>query len=472
MRRATLCLAAAAAVAAAIPGALAAQGFQVNEHGTCVMGRAGTGVASPCNDASAIFYNPAGMAVQNAGWTIAAGVTVIAAIGNFEADWSGQETKLANNPIPVPHLYGQYSTGKWAAGLGVFVPYGLGTVWPDSFEGRFNGWDNDLRSIYIQPSAAYKINEWVSVGAGVDIVVGSLELIQRVDMTTVPIDGVDPSNGLFGQLGIPYHTDIANAEIKGSGATGIGGNIGIWLRPTPKLEIGARYLSRVTLDYEGTADFEQVLNGIILPPQNPIALQNPGIPNDQPLPLDAVVAGAGLFDPGAPLSDQTVTTSITMPDQITVGLAFAVSPTLKLLGEYQWVHWSLFETLVADFEFAPDLVLEENYKNTSGFRFGLDWMASEKINVRGGYLHHQGAAPNETVTPLLPEGDRNEFTACLGIRLGRNWMVDLAYQYINQDQRRGRVRDAFPGTSPTVELNSGVYTFNAHLLGATVAVNF
>ena len=120
----------------------------------------------------------------------------------------------------------------------------------------------------------------------------------------------------------------------------------------------------------------------------------------------------------------------------------------------------------------PDLLLEEDYENTNGFRFGLDWMASEKINVRGGYLWHQGAAPDQTVTPLLPEGNRNEFTAGLGIRLGRSWMVDLAYQYIRQDKRRGRVRDAFPGTSPTVALNSGLYTFNAHLLAATVAVNF
>ena len=42
-----------------VPSTLPAQGFSVNEHSTCAMGRAGTAVASPCADGSAIFFNPA-----------------------------------------------------------------------------------------------------------------------------------------------------------------------------------------------------------------------------------------------------------------------------------------------------------------------------------------------------------------------------------------------------------------------------
>ena len=116
----------------ALPGTVLAQGFQVNEHGTCVMGRAGTGVASPCDDASSIYYNPAGIAGMQ-GWTVSAGVTAIYAFGNFTGDLNAEETKLANSVIPVPHFYAAYGKGKWAAGIGAFVPYGLGTVWPDSF---------------------------------------------------------------------------------------------------------------------------------------------------------------------------------------------------------------------------------------------------------------------------------------------------------------------------------------------------
>src|SRR3990172_877608 len=61
---------------AALPGLLGAQGFGIYEHGTCAMGRAGTGVAAPCADGSAIFFNPAGLAGL-AGSHATVGVTLI-----------------------------------------------------------------------------------------------------------------------------------------------------------------------------------------------------------------------------------------------------------------------------------------------------------------------------------------------------------------------------------------------------------
>jgi long-chain fatty acid transport protein len=456
---------------AAIPGTAVAQGFQVNEHGTCVMGRAGAGVASPCDDASSIYYNPAGLAGSQ-GWTISAGVTAIYAIGNFTGDLNGDETKLANSVIPVPHLYASYGKDKWAAGLGVFVPYGLGTVWPDSFEGRFLGFDNDLRSIYIQPTAAYEVLDWLTVGAGLDIVIGSVELTQRLDLSAqaLPLPGL-PAGTTVGELGIPFHTQFAEGKLHASGATGFGGNFGVRIKPVETVDIGIRYLTRVKLDYTGTATFEQVASGLILAPNSAIAPAL-GLDPALPLPVDSLVAGLGLFGTGAPLSEQSVTTSITMPDQLTVGVAINAFPSLKVLAEWQWVHWSLFETLEADFEFAPDLTLHENYRNTNAFRFGLDWATSDKVNLRGGYLYHEAAAPDQTVTPLLPEGPRNEFTLGGGFKLGSRFVLDLAYQFIRQDQRRGRVRDADPGQLPTVDLNSGVYIFNAHLFAATFAVHF
>jgi long-chain fatty acid transport protein len=404
------------------------------------------------------------------GWTVTAGATLIYAFGNFQDDFTGRKDDLDNDAIPVPHAYVMYGKDRWSVGLGFFVPYGLGTNWNTDFEGRFLGFNNDLKSLYFQPSAAFQVTDWLTLGAGFDFVIGSLEITQRLDFSTQPVPGLGGT--LFGDIGIPFHTDFAEAKLHASEAIGFGGNFGVMVQPVPQLQIGARYLTRVKLDYEGTATFVQVQNGLILPPFNPIALADTSIDPTQPLPLDLVVAGAGLFAPGATLSNQTVTASITMPDQITLGLAFDVTPALKLLGEWQWVHWSLLDSIVGEFDFAPDLVLEENYRDTHGFRFGLDWMVSHKVNLRGGYLHHQGAAPDETVTPLLPEGDRNEFTGGVGIRFSDHWILDLAYQYIRQDKRRGRVREAFPGDSPTTDLNSGVYTFNAHLFGATLTARF
>ena len=75
------------------------------------------------------------------------------------------------------------------------------------------------------------------------------------------------------------------------------------------------------------------------------------------------------------------------------------------------------------------------------------------------------------MTPLLPEGPRNEVTAGAGIVLAPKFTLEIAYQYIKQNDRRGRTRDV-SGTPPTVALNNGVYTLVGHLLGVSLAYSF
>ncbi|HET7039779.1 MAG TPA: outer membrane protein transport protein [Gemmatimonadales bacterium] len=440
-----------------------AQGFQVNEHGTCVMGRGGAGVALACPDGSGIFYNPSGILARQ-GWTISAGVTVIDAFGGFTDDLTGTTTDLENNPVPVPHAFVTYGRDRWAAAVGMFVPYGLGTEWPNTFAGRFAGYDNNLSNIYIQPTFAYRIHPRVSVGAGLDIVWGKVTLTQRVDLAEQAVPNPSlPAGTTFGMLGIPSGTDFADGQLNGTG-TGFGGHLGLTVQLHPRVSFGAKYLFRVPMDFEGDVDFEPASTGIILPEGNPF-----GVPAGTP--LDSLVAGAFI---AGPLLDQNVTASVTMPDQLTAGLAFQVTPALSILADYNWVNWSIFDTLPVDFETSPQLNSRtvENYEDTHGVRLGFDWAATARLAVRGGYIYHTAAAPAETVTPLLPEGKRNEFTVGLGYEFSRLFRADLAYQYLLQQNRRGRVREFPSGVEPDLSLNNGLYEFKAHLLAVTLTAGF
>jgi long-chain fatty acid transport protein len=431
------------------------------------MARGGTGVALPCGDGSTQLFNPAGIAGMR-GWTVSGGLTLIAAGGGFTDDLTQTNNDLQNDPIPVPHGYVTYGFNeKLAAGLALFVPYGLGTKWLDTFDGRFLGYDNDLQSIYLQGTVGYQLPKGIKVGGGLNMVFGSLELTQRLDLSEFPTS----SGATFGQIGIPFHTEFSNGNLHAGGATGFGGNLGVSWDATDWLSVGGRYMTRVKLDYEGTAVFEPVDTDIILPPGNPISVLL-GIP-DQPMDIDALLTAADLYSDGEVLSEQTVNTSITMPDQGVIGVALKASPAVTLLFDLQWINWSVFDTLVVEFENQPDdLILVENYQDTYGFRFGVDWAAKENLALRGGYLYHDGAAPAETVTPLLPEGSRNEFTIGLGYRVSQMFGFDLAYQYLRQNDRRGRTRDPIEGEGPSTELNSGLYSFNAHLFGATLVLHF
>jgi long-chain fatty acid transport protein len=76
------------------------------------------------------------------------------------------------------------------------------------------------------------------------------------------------------------------------------------------------------------------------------------------------------------------------------------------------------------------------------------------------------------VTPLLPEGSRNEFTAGVWLNITKQFRADLAYMYIQQQDRRGRVRGPVPGAATSTSLNSGLYAFHANLVGITATVRF
>src|ERR1044071_7020868 len=109
---------------AGFPALLGAQGFGIYEQGACAMGRAGTGVAAPCSDGSAIFFNPAGLACLKGG-RATIGVTLLDVQGGFTDDIFQQKTDLDDPLLAIPQIYVAYGlTPKVGVGIGLFAPYG------------------------------------------------------------------------------------------------------------------------------------------------------------------------------------------------------------------------------------------------------------------------------------------------------------------------------------------------------------
>src|SRR5437899_8170417 len=93
---------------AGLPALLGAQGFGIYEQGTCAMGRAGTGVAAPCADGSAIFFNPAGLAGAKGG-RATIGVTLLRINGGFTDDTLLQHNALQDPLLAIPQVYVSYA---------------------------------------------------------------------------------------------------------------------------------------------------------------------------------------------------------------------------------------------------------------------------------------------------------------------------------------------------------------------------
>ncbi len=437
-----------------VPTSLAAQGFGVYEHSTCAMGRAGTAVASPCADGSAIFFNPAGLAGAKEGqWTVSAGGTGIAPSGGFTDDATGLVSNLNNKVYPVPAVYITGGlTDKVSAGIGLFAPYGLTTDWPTASQGRFLGYKSVIRAIYVQPTLAVKLDKMLKLGAGFDFNLFHVQLRQRVDLSTqTAAPGVT-----FGNIGIPTGTDFADVNLHGN-ATGVGYHVGAIFQPTDRVSVGLRFLSRQKVKMNnGTAEIRQVNTGILLPAGNPLGAP-PGTP------LDAILAGQ--FTGAGPLQNQSARTAVRMPEQLVGGIMVEPIDRLKLLFDVTWVNWTVFKSLEIITAKLPASTIQENFGSTTAWRYGAEYELSPSTVLRGGYLFHNGAEPTGSVTPNLPEGNRSEFTVGFGTKLGSSLHADLAYQYINQQDRRGR-------TVPFGQPDNGLFKFKAHLFGGTLTYTF
>jgi long-chain fatty acid transport protein len=431
-----------------------AQGFGVYEQGACTMARGGAAVADPCADGSAIYLNPAGIA-RGQGMLGSLGGTLIAGDGSFTAD-AGGVTDLVSPIGKAPHGYLQYGFRNGVAlGIGMYVPYGLGIEWPLTFGGRFITFDSHLDAAYIQPTLAYALNDRVSFGGGLVFALSSVNVRRREDLSGVPLG----TTGLtFGAL-VPPQTDFVTTELAASRATGLGANLGIIVGLHDRFSVGVRYLTPVSIEYEGTATFTPLLDSYRVTQPNAL-----GLPVGTP--IDALVGQVQAL-----LQSQDVRTELEMPAQFTAGVSIKATSVVTVLADYQRVGWASFETVTLDFAqpIPPDEQLPQNYRDTSAVRVGVVGELP-RMRLSGGYFYNQAAAPDETVTPLLPEARRNHLTAGVGWNMGRRLTVDVAYQFVRHADRRGRIVNPPPGQVPTVALNSGVYRERAQLLGVTMTL--
>jgi long-chain fatty acid transport protein len=435
-----------------------AQGFAVYEQSGCAMGRGVTGVAAPCPDGSAVFFNPAGLSFEKR--QIGLGASFIGPFGDFTDNTTGQVSELNEKYYPVPNFFFSSPIGKrLALGIGVFAPYGLTTDWPTSSQGRFLGYKSVVKGVFVQPTLSFKVNDNVSIGGGLDITHLSVELRQRVDLYTQPLG----ATGLtFGQLNLVCPagvcgtvnpgTDFADVRLEGS-TYSVGFHLGVMARLNDKVSLGARYLHGQSVD---------VTEGMIETAQISVPNVRVPVPGVGLVPVDTVMASQA-FAAGKPLqTGQDAQSNLPLPAQFVVGTAIKVAPKVTLFADYQFTNWSAFDVLPIDGEFLQSEIVE-NYGDTHGIRLGAEFEVNERWTLRAGFDGHNAAAPDESVTPNLPEGKRTEFMGGVGVRLTPVMRLDLSYMYLRQPERAGRTQ---PGA------NNGVYNFNANLFGAMLAFEF
>lgn len=378
-----------AAAAMMVAGAFATQtyaaGFQLSEQSAIQMGRAMAGAGVVGDDLSAVHYNPAGMTLLSGTRMQATGTWVAVNLDYESHDGSVTENgRLKGQTIPAGFLTHQINDSLWA-GLGLTVPYGMGTEFGEGWEGRERGTESMILTFDINPNLAWKVNEKLSVGGGVSLQYAKAEL---------------GSGRIVSENG---HT--INSNVKGD-SWAWGWNVGVMFQPVETVRLGLAYRSHIAHNADGHTTLSNVPNALL----NPYA---PGVSNLR--------------------SDMEV--RIKTPDTVTLSATWEATDALRLSGMARWSKWSNFRSLnVQNLDLAGTklgtTVVENNWDDTWFFSVGADYKLNGQWTVRGGVAYDQGPVENQYRMAVIPDTDRVWFSGGASYKYTDNLTFDFGATYI------------------------------------------
>jgi long-chain fatty acid transport protein len=369
-----------------------ASGFAVDNQGARALGLAGIGVAQ-ASDASAVFYNAAGVAFLKGTQVYLSGglarsSTDFVGEGPFPPAATLEQTERLFTALPSLYASRQVSN-RLTLGLGFGSPFDTRSQWknPDAFTGRLLCTDCQIRSWSLNPTVAYKLEDRLAVGVGLDLRFSSFRLDQR--LLAVP--------GVTGQT-----VDVAAMSTATSTHTGIGFNVGVQASPSENVTIGLAYRHKIQATYAAAASFAQVPTGDAQ--------------------VDAEVA-AHL----PPLQAATVTHYF--PGHLAAGLAVHHGDLL-VEADLGWTLWSSFDGIELRYPTTPTLSqsLPQAYDTALEAGIGVEYSLTRTWAVRGGYSYDQSPQPASTYSPFLHELARHAVSLGGGWKRG-NVSIDLAARY-------------------------------------------
>lgn len=410
-----------------------AGGFQTGTQNARAMGM-GHAFVGMASDASAIYFNPAGLA-NLSGMNFLAGTTIIMPTMKFTgpAGPLSRETDAVKRTFTPINFYGTYSMGNgFSFGVGVFNPFGLGSEWPATWIGKSLAVETELRTFYINPTVAYKVNDMFQIGVGFNYIISNVLFYQVIDIPSIP---------LAPGVALPAAPNVG-VNLEGDGKAAYTFNVGLLFKPMKDLSFGASYRHKAEITFNGDLAFSNL-------PAKP-----PGFP----------VGHSDLFPNGPGVA------KLTMPYDFRFGISYDAMSNLTLNADFQFVGWQSYKELAVDFtkETAAwkDLKSPKNWDNSYSFKFGGEYRM-DAFAFRAGYVFDNSPIPTMYMDPSLPGSNRHEFTAGVGYQITRNIRADVAYQFISFENE---VKDsAVPATSP-VKFN-GVYKNSTNLFGVNLGFN-
>ncbi len=409
-------------------GLASAAGFALIEQSGSGMGNAYAGAAATAEDASTVFFNPAGMSKLQ-GMQFTAGGHLIDLSAEFHNGGSSNPLALGNpgggnggdagDAAIVPNFYFTMPIGdQLHFGVGVGAPFGLTTEYDDDWIGRFQGIKSELVTININPSLAFKVNEMFSVGVGINY--------QMID------------------------AELTNAIVAGPGNEGRakleadddswGWNAGVLFEPMTGTRIGVAYRSTIDYTLDGTASATNAA--------------------------------------GTSIANNPIHADVTMPDTFSVSLAQAMSERWEILGDVSFTRWSEINQInvinASNGALVDQLVLD--FDDSWRYSIGLNYKLDESWKLKAGVAFDETPVKGaSTRTVRLPDSDRTWLSLGAQVRIKETGRLDFGYSHLfikdgDIDNTRNQVGFPIPGAATSRVV--GTYEGSVDIFSVTYSMAF
>lgn len=405
------------------PMAAQAAGFALIEQSASGIGNAFAGGGAVAEDASTIFFNPAGMTYIQ-GTQLAGAIHLIKPSAEF--DNNGSVAGAGAGPFPsrplggsggdagdlsvVPNFYYKRDlTDTVKLGLGINAPFGLKTEYDKDWIGRFQAIKSELKTVNINPAIAFKLNDQLSIGAGISAMWAQAELTSAINLVT----------------------SERTSKVKGDD-WGFGFNLGTIYQATPDTRLSIAYRSKVEQHLDGDVKF---------------SISNSQTPNGD------------------------VTADITLPESFSISAFSRLNNKWDLMGDLTWTRWSQFQELAVYRDGGALLAkTTENWDNTLRYSVGANYHYSDAIKLRAGLAYDQEAVNDQYRTARIPGNDRKWLSLGAGWQVTPTSKLDIGYAHlfisdasISDKQNTaalGRKGDLIGNYDGSVDILSLQYTHN------------
>lgn len=390
------------AAMAALALSASAEGYQVNTFSSKQLGMGHAGVAMKLG-AESILFNPGALAMSNKTFELSGSITAISA--DAWANSNGVKYETDNDistPMNISSAFKIYD--NFYGGIALFTPYGSGINWGEHWPGAVLNQNVKIKVFTVQPTVSWRPLKNLSVGAGLMINWGSVDLSKAL-LTGASLNPLLKAMGMPDEALYPSEAAPASVNLKGSSNLALGFSVGALWDINKQWSLGLSFRSRSLLTVE-KGDARVSYSGAAEEMLTPI-LDN--------------------------LNNTNFHASLPAPYVLTLGTAFKPIDNVTIALDVQLNGWKTYKSLNIEFDDLEDFnqSLTKNYKNCLTYHVGAQWGVTKRCDLRCGLMIDTNPCDKNFYNPETPGQLRIEPSVGLSFRPMKNLSIDLAFMYVH-----------------------------------------